>query len=44
LAYLPFSPPVQGSNLPVDMAVSPDGSLIALGKQDGLMYIFIVFE
>jgi WD40 repeat protein len=44
LAYLPFSPPVQGSNLPVDMAVSPDGSLIALGKQDGLMYVFIVLE
>jgi len=44
LAYLPFSPPVQGTNLPVDMAASPDGSLIALGKQDGLIYIFIVLE
>lgn len=44
LAYLPFSPQLHGGNPPVDMAVSPDGSLIALAKQDGLIYIFIVIE
>jgi hypothetical protein len=42
LTVLPFSPASQSTNLPVDLTVSPDGSLIALGRQDGLIYIFAV--
>lgn len=44
LAYLPFSPPDLGANLPIDLVVSPDGALIALGRQDGLIHIFAVIE
>lgn len=44
LADLPFLPPSQGANLPVDLAISPDGSLIALGRQDGLIHIFAVVD
>ncbi|MBW6466355.1 MAG: hypothetical protein K0B06_07630 [Brevefilum sp.] len=44
LGYLPFSPPSQGTNLPVDMAVSPDGSLVVVGRQDGLVHVFAVID
>jgi len=44
LGYLPFSPPSQGTNLPVDLAVSPDGSLVVVGRQDGLLHIFAVID
>ena len=44
LAFLPFTPPVPGTNPPVDIALSPDGSMIAMAKQDGLIYIFNVHE
>jgi WD40 repeat protein len=42
LTELPFSPASQGTNLPVDLTVSPNGTLIALGRQDGLIHIFAV--
>lgn len=44
LAHLPLTPPVPETNPPVDMIVSPDGSLIAMAKQDGLIYVFNVME
>lgn len=44
LAVLDFSPASPAANLPVDLAVSPDGSLLALAKQDGLIYIFVVAQ
>jgi WD40 repeat protein len=44
LGYLPFSSPSQGANLPVDMAVSPDGSLVVVGRQDGLLHVFAVID
>jgi WD40 repeat protein len=44
LAYLPFTPPGHGINLPVDIKVSRDGSLIAVGKTDGLIHIFAVIK
>jgi WD40 repeat protein/predicted small lipoprotein YifL len=44
LGYLPFSPPSQGTNLPMDLAVSPDGSLIVVGRQDGLLHVLAVID
>jgi WD40 repeat protein len=44
LGVLSFSPASQGTNLPVDLTVSPDGSLIALGRQDGLIHIFAIVQ
>lgn len=44
LGYLPFSPPSQGSNLPVNLTVSPDGSLVVVGRRDGLLHVFAVID
>ena len=37
---IPFSPSSSFNNTPVDLTVSPDGTLIGLSKSDGLLYIF----
>ena len=44
LAYLPFTPSDFGMNLPVDIQISPDGTLIAIGKADGLIHIYAVIK
>lgn len=44
LAYLPFTPSDFGKNFPVGIQISPDGTLIAVGKADGLIYIFAVIK
>ncbi len=44
LADLPLFPASYGANLPIDLAVSPDGSLVALARQDGLIHIFAVMD
>ena len=42
LAVVRFSPNSQHTNPPVNLANSANGSLIALGRQDGLIHIFAV--
>lgn len=42
LGFLPFPPSRSSGGEPIDLSVSPDGSLIALGKGDGLIHIFAV--
>jgi WD40 repeat protein len=44
LGYLPFSPPSQGTDIPMDLAVSPDGSLVVVGRRDGLLHVFAVID
>ena len=44
LAFKPFTPQPQKGNQPLAMDFSPNGTLIAIGKEDGLIYIFAVIE
>lgn len=44
LANIPFTPPVPSTNPPIDITVSPNGTMIAMAKRDGLIYIFNVLE
>jgi WD40 repeat protein len=44
LGFRPFTASTQPDNQPVDLVISPDGSLIALASEDGLIYLFAVRE
>lgn len=44
LSYLPFTPSDFGRNVPVDIKISPDGTLVAVGRADGLIHIFAVIK